>query len=435
MPPRHMRRCGGGSAVRPRVFTASGSSDELRDDLFQPSGHSKHRVSEVWSCARPYAGGRSQPILNQEARDAATGEGRYNGDSDMIKRYHSRLARRSGALAAAGILVAAAPGLGQTAERVTLSGERVSIHNLAGEVRVERGSGSDVVVTATRGGADAARLTFETRTLEGIETLIIRYPGDEVVYPRMDRGSRTQVTVAEDGRLSEGDRRVRVRGSGGGLEAYVDLRIAVPAGKDVAVHHGVGEVEVTGVEADLLIDVSTGPVRATGTRGALNLDTGSGSIVVSDVIGDLRVDTGSGSVAVTDVTGDVVLIDTGSGSVDATDIQSTRLSVDTGSGDIELASIRAEEISLDTGSGSVEVDLLSAVSSLEIDTGSGDVVVRLPADLDAEIEVETGSGGIDVDFPLTVSEVERTHLVGRIGDGRGRIHIDTGSGSVRLLRR
>ena len=353
----------------------------------------------------------------------------------MIKRHHSRLARRSVALAAVGILVATAPGLGQTVERVTLSGDRVSIHNLAGEVRVERGSGSDVVITATRGGADAARLTFETRTLEGIETLIIRYPGDEIVYPRLDRGSRTQVAVAEDDRLYRGDRRVRVRGSGGGIEAYVDLRIAIPAGKDVAVHHGVGDVEVAGVEADLLIDVSTGPVRATGTRGFLDLDTGSGSIVVSDVIGDLRADTGSGSVVVTDVTGDVVLIDTGSGSVEATDIQATRLTVDTGSGDIELASIRAEEISLDTGSGSVEIELLSAMNSLEIDTGSGNVVVHVPGDVDAEIEVDTGSGGIDVDFPLTVSEVERTHLVGRIGDGRGQIHIDTGSGSVRLLRR
>ncbi len=352
----------------------------------------------------------------------------------MTKTDHGRLARSSAALATAAVLVAAAPALGQT-ERVTLSGARVSIHNLAGEVRVESGSGSDVVVTATRGGSDAAQLTFETRTLDGIENLIIRYPWDEIVYPRLDRGSRSDVAVAEDGRLYRGDRRVRVRGSGEGAEAYADLRIQVPAGKDVALHHGVGEVEVTGVEADLLIDVSSGPVRATGTRGFLNVDTGSGSVDVSDVIGDLRADTGSGSVSVMDVTGEVVLIDTGSGSVEAADIQATRLTVDTGSGSIELGSIRAEEILLDTGSGSVEIELLAGVRSLEIDTGSGGVVVYVPADLSAAIEVDTGSGGIDVDFPLTVSQVERTHLVGQIGDGRGQIHIDTGSGSVRLLRR
>lgn len=345
----------------------------------------------------------------------------------------ARLVRRSVAVATVAVLLIAAPALGQT-ERVALSGARVAIHNIAGEVHVEGGSGSDVVVTATRGGSDAGRLTFETRTFDGIETLIIRYPGDEVVYPRLDRG-RTEVTVAEDGRLDEGHRRVRVRGSGGGLEAYADLRIQVPAGKDVAIHHGVGEVRVTGVEADLLIDVSTGPVTATGTRGFLNVDTGSGSVDVSDVIGDLRADTGSGSVDVKDVTGEVVLIDTGSGSVQASDIQATRLTVDTGSGGVGLEAIRADEVLVDTGSGGVEVELLATVNSLYIDTGSGGVVVYMPADLEAEIEVDTGSGGIDVDFPLTVTEVERTHLVGRIGDGGGKIRIDTGSGSVRLLRR
>jgi hypothetical protein len=30
--------------------------------------------------------------------------------------------------------------------------------------------------------------------------------------------------------------------------------------------------------------------------------------------------------------------------------------------------------------------------------------------------------------------VRRDHVEGRIGDGRGQIEIDTGSGSVRLLR-
>jgi hypothetical protein len=60
--------------------------------------------------------------------------------------------------------------------------------------------------------------------------------------------------------------------------------------------------------------------------------------------------------------------------------------------------------------------------------------VRAPEGLDAEIEIETGSGGIDVDFPVQVRSVRRDHMVGRIGEGGGRIRIDTGSGSIRLIR-
>ena len=275
-----------------------------------------------------------------------------------------------------------------------------------------------------RPGADAAARSFDN-TLDAIrETRKGKSP--ITVFYQVD--ARPLYTINGEHYLSE------LIELCGGVNIFDDIGGLAPLISKAA-HHGVGEVQVTGVEADLLVDVSTGPVRATGTRGFLNLDTGSGSVDVSDVIGDLRADTGSGSVVVTDVTGDVVLIDTGSGSVEATDIQATRLTVDTGSGSVTLGAIRAEEVLVDTGSGGVEIELLSAVNSLEIDTGSGGVVVYMPADLDAEIEVDTGSGGIDVNFPLTVSEVERTHLVGRIGQGGGRIRIDTGSGSVRLLRR
>ncbi|MEM7416716.1 MAG: hypothetical protein AAF389_14520, partial [Gemmatimonadota bacterium] len=46
----------------------------------------------------------------------------------------------------------------QDVERV--SGQNVAIYNLAGEVDVVRGSGSDVVVRIDRGGRDADELTI-----------------------------------------------------------------------------------------------------------------------------------------------------------------------------------------------------------------------------------------------------------------------------------
>lgn len=51
------------------------------------------------------------------------------------------------------------------------------------------------------------------------------------------------------------------------------------------------------------------------------------------------------------------------------------------------------------------------------------------------VDIETGSGGIDTDFALTVNRYERRHIAGKIGDGRGRIRIESGSGGVKLLKR
>jgi DUF4097 and DUF4098 domain-containing protein YvlB len=70
---------------------------------------------------------------------------------------------------------------------------------------------------------------------------------------------------------------------------------------------------------------------------------------------------------------------------------------------------------------------------LLIDTGSGGVTVRVPASLGAQVELDTGAGGIDVDVALEVREVRRNYMLGTLGDGDGRIRIDTGSGGIRLI--
>jgi len=63
------------------------------------------------------------------------------------------------------------------------------------------------------------------------------------------------------------------------------------------------------------------------------------------------------------------------------------------------------------------------------------VTILGPADLDAEVEIETGSGGIETDYSMKVLVKEHDSLRGTIGEGRGLIRVDTGSGSVRLQRR
>ena len=343
--------------------------------------------------------------------------------------------RKQGMILAAAVLVAVPIGA-QEVERI--SGRSVAVYNLAGEVEVVRGSGSDVVVRIDRGGADASELRIETGDIRGVATLRVVYPDDRIIYPEMGRGSNTSVNVRSDGTFSDGGRgrddRVEIRGRGAGMEAWADLIIEVPAGSDLSVYLATGAVEARGVEGDLSIDTGSGPVTATDISGALDVDTGSGSISVRGVAGSLRVDTGSGRVSVSDVRGEIVSIDTGSGGVTGSSLDAAMVSVDTGSGSIELERVASPEILLDTGSGSIDIELLSDVDQLAIDTGSGSITVRAPEGLGATVDLETGSGGIDLDFPVEVRTVRRDELRGTIGDGRGEINIDTGSGTIRLLR-
>jgi lia operon protein LiaG len=350
--------------------------------------------------------------------------------------------RRGRLLAVVPLLLGPAISGAQAVDRRSVGGSAVAIYNLAGRVRVEGGGAGEVVVEVTRGGADAGRLRVETGSRGEWQTLRVIYPSDRIVYPPLGGwGSRTTLRVDDQGFFNEsgswrgaGGRRVEIRGSGSGLEAWADLRIVVPRGKRVAVHLGVGEATVSNVDADLAVDVSAASVTTERTRGRLTLDTGSGSVRVTDAQGTLNLDTGSGSVTVSDVRGDELRMDTGSGSITGRTIEVQTLSADAGSGGIRLGAVKASRVTLDTGSGSVELELLTDVEDVRVDAGSGSVSLRLPTGAGAEVEIETGSGGIETDFPIQVNRWERNSLRGRLGDGRGRIRIDSGSGRVRLIR-
>lgn len=329
-----------------------------------------------------------------------------------------------------------------TTEQRTIRGAQVAIYNLAGRLRAVPGTGDAVVVDIARGGADASKLKLETGTLRGRETLRVVYPSDQIVYADMRGRSRTSVSVRPDGSFSDGgdwsewrDRdRVDIRGYGTGLEAHADLTVRVPKGQKIELFLAVGRVEVQNVEGDILLDVSSAEVDVTGTRGPLSLNTGSGRVTVRDASGDLDIDSGSGGLSVDRLKGGSLRIDSGSGGVEGNDIEVAELNADVGSGGLRLYRVKSPVVSAETGSGGIMLELLADVQRLDVETGSGGATIRVPATLSAEIEAETGSGGFSTDFEVTTRRFGRNHISGRIGDGKGRITIEAGSGSVRLLK-
>ena len=318
----------------------------------------------------------------------------------------------------------------------TRSGSNSAVYNLAGEMRVEAGSGSAVVVEVTRRGPDGAKLEVQTGAIDSRQTLRVIYPGDRVVYPALGRHSQSQVRVDDDGTFDgRRGRHVTIAGDGSGLEASADLRVLVPSGQRIGVNLVAGRVVVANVNGQLRVDVSSADVEASGSRGSLSIDVGSGNVKVSDAEGDVSVDTGSGDVVLTGIKGGDVGVDTGSGGVTGTTLGARTLKIDTGSGDVHLSGLSTADADVDTGSGTIELDVDATLRSFHAETGSGDVRLRAPASLGAEVDFETSSGDIRSDFDVVVTRREEDHLIGRIGDGRGRMTIETGSGDVTLTRK
>lgn len=341
----------------------------------------------------------------------------------------------------------AVPAVAQTSRHV-LKGDSVAIYNLVGELRVEPGSGSDVVVELTRGGEDAAKLEVESGPLRGRETLRIIYPADVIVMPEWGRGWNTTLHVRDDGTFGDdsdhgrgrawrGDgHEVRITGrSRNGLEAFADLRVSVPAGKTIGLYLGVGKAFISNVDGNIRVSVASADVAADRTRGVLRVGTGSGNVDLRTASGDVKLETGSGDITVSGMQGAKLELSTGSGNVTVTDGKATNLDIETGSGDIEATSASGDDLSFNTGSGNVNVALIATFTSLHIETGSGDVTLKVPPTLGAQVDLDTGSGDIDLGgLTLQVRRIEHDHVTGTLGDGKGRLSVETGSGNVRLQK-
>ena len=350
-------------------------------------------------------------------------------------------------LFASGVALLTIPAAAQTSRHV-LKGDSVAIYNLVGELRVEGGSGSDVVVEVQCGGADAAKLDIQSGPLRGRETLRIVYPDDVILMPDWGRGWNTTMHVRDDGTFGDEDwwegkhhyrgegREVRITGrSRSGLEAFADLRVTVPKGKAVALYLGVGKTFVTNVDGTIRVWVASADVSAERTRGSLRIQTGSGNVDLRTASGEVALATGSGDITAAGVDGSRLRLETGSGTVRLSEGKAPDVHVQTGSGDIDVTATSGDELSFETGSGDVDVALVSTFSSVHIETGSGDVTLKVPPTLGAEVDLDTGSGDIDLGgLTLQVRRIERDHVRGTLGDGKGRVSVETGSGNVHLQK-
>lgn len=341
----------------------------------------------------------------------------------------------------------------QGSQRYTITGTDAAVYDLAGSVKIGPAPGSAVVVDVTRGGKDAGQLRVDTGAIGNRQTVRVIYPDDDIVYRAGGNHGEdwnTTLDVRDDGTFGDeedghrgrhrgmgGGHRVRISGGGSGVESWADLQIGVPKGQRIAVYLAVGKVTATNVNGDVRIDVSSADVTSQGSQGPLSIDAGSGDVRVIDAGGALDLDTGSGNVTVTGNSGDDLRIDTGSGDVEVNGVRTTRVDIETGSGDVTADSVRADDLRFDTGSGDVRVTLVAsaAPSSIDVSTGSGNATVTLPSAFGGRVELDTGSGEIDLGgIAVTVSKLESDHVEGRIGTGTARLHVETGSGDVRLKK-
>jgi Toastrack DUF4097 len=318
-----------------------------------------------------------------------------------------------------------------------------AVENLAGSMRVTAGTGDAVeaVVTVHAESPELASLIRVERVTgeKGEPTLRVRYPVDRYTDYRFPGGN-------DDGGLLLGlfgggstntkyeGRHVRVSAHGGVL-LYADVEVRVPRHSPKALfRNAAGPIDGRGVEGTLRFDTGYGKVTVAEVGGDVVADTGSGDVDAKAVTGSFKCDTGSGECVVSSFSGERLVCDTGSGRVRVAGATAHSVDVDSGSGSVKLDDVDADTVRVDTGSGSLDMTSPSKrLARLSADTGSGSVRLRLAPDAGFEARADLGSGSIENGYADARPILKRNEVVGyKRGDGRIRIDVDTGSGSLTL---
>ena len=181
--------------------------------------------------------------------------------------------------------------------------------------------------------------------------------------------------------------------------ARVNITVSVPRGTRVHVASGNGEVSLSAAVAGAKVSSGNGKVHVRGVQGRVEASSGNGVVTVDDVTGPVHASSGNGDVSIGTVNGPV--------------------SASSGNGDIL-----------------VSMDHLTGDGDLEFSSGNGRIEVSVPSDFSADVEASTGNGRITTDFPIRiVGRISPTRLRGTIGDGKRKLTMSTGNGSMEIRKR
>jgi hypothetical protein len=277
-------------------------------------------------------------------------------------------------------------------ERLALDGPvRLDVDTGSGSIQVRAGSGREASITGT---IRVNRRSFWRKTVDAEEVFREIRENPPLSLTR----SRLKVGYFSDRSL--------------GKQVSISYDIVVPADTEVVADSGSGSITITNIAAPVNADTGSGSVTLENIGASVKADTGSGSVRADGVAGEFEADTGSGS---------VYLLQTAPGDV----------WVSTGSGSSELRGV-VGAVRVDSGSGRITVEGLQD-GSWKLDSGSGAVRVDLPDDAAFFVDAQSNSGGITVDHPLDDdAKLGKKHVKGGVRGGGPLLHIDTGSGSIRV---
>jgi len=209
-------------------------------------------------------------------------------------------------------------------------------------------------------------------------------------------------------------------------------------GNNITVKSNSGSITAEIIKGPAQLTTSYGSITCTDMSGGdLKLKTNSGKIRLSNAtFGDCDAHTSYGSIVSDQLNGNLIKLHSGSGSIDVTDSSADTTNLSTSYGRISCRQITTNEITAKSGSGNLDItcsDSTPGQIAADLVTSYGSIDFTAPQNFSGQVDLSTSYGSVKTSRPITISgKISKKKINGTIGQGTGRLHLQTSSGSINL---
>ncbi len=236
----------------------------------------------------------------------------------------------------------------------------------------------------------------------------------------------------------------------------ISYDIIVPKQTDIECASSYGAIELANINGQASGKTSSGSIDAKNIEGPVNLDTSYGSVNCRNITGDnITVKSSSGKIKLSNASfvdcdahtsygsivsdklnGDLIKLHSGSGNINVTDSSADTTNLSTSYGRITCRQITTNDITAKSGSGNLDIVCSDSTPDeivADLVTSYGSIDFAAPQDFTGQVDLSTSYGSIRTSRPITINgEISKKKIKGTIGEGNGKLHMQTSSGSINL---
>ncbi len=169
---------------------------------------------------------------------------------------------------------------------------------------------------------------------------------------------------------------------------------------------------------------------------AITLSGQSGQISLAHAVGDVQIDNPYGTIEVKDIKGSVE-IKSKSNNVRASAVAGDWTST-TEYCTLSLRDLSAKRVTISNTSGQIDVALKLAPAFVDIRNEYAKVNLEMPAGFSGDVDLNVTYGHIETNLPLSKTksfEGGGGYAMGKIGNGNGKLSVETKSGNLKVMQR